>query len=58
MQTRAAISAQELPGLPESGDGAADRLVQFGGEPGHVGEGVNITGCHSPDVGADDAADE
>ena len=49
------------PGVPaflELGDGLGDRLVQFVGEPGHVGQGVNVTGCHSPGVGAYDASDE
>jgi hypothetical protein len=33
-----------VPGLPESDDSLADCLVQLGGHPGHVGQGVNITG--------------
>ncbi len=55
---RAAISAQEYPGVPKPDDGLCDRLVQLGCEPGHVGQGVNVTGHDSPGVGADDAADE
>ena len=36
-----------VPGLAESDDGLADRVVQLGGEPGHVGQGVNVTGRDS-----------
>ena len=46
------------PGSVQTDHGLADGLVQLGSEPGHVGQGVNITGCDSPGVGADDAPDE
>ena len=47
-----------VPGAPEPGDGLADRLVQLGGEPGHVGQGVGVPGRDAPGVGVDDAAEE
>ena len=47
-----------VPGLPEPGDGLGDRLVQLGGEPGHVGQSVDVAGRDSPGVGAYDAPDE
>ena len=47
-----------IPDVPEPRDGLGDRLVQLGGESGHVGQGVNVTGCLSPGVGAYGAANE
>jgi hypothetical protein len=33
-----------VTGRTEPGDGLADRVVQVGGQAGHVGQGVNVTG--------------
>ena len=41
-----AESARDLSpgvsGLAQADDGLADGLVQLGGEPGHIGQGVNV----------------
>jgi hypothetical protein len=38
-----------VPGPAEPCDGAADQLVQLHGEPGHVGQGVNVIDGHRLD---------
>ena len=44
--------------MPQPDDGLGDSLVQLGGQPGHVGQGVNITRRNPSSVGAYDAPDE
>jgi hypothetical protein len=41
--SRTAISAHGYSALRSPGDGLADCVVQLGGQPGHVGQGVNVT---------------
>jgi hypothetical protein len=47
-----------VPSLTQSDYGLGDGLVQLSGEPGHVGQGVNVATRNSPRVGANNASDE
>jgi hypothetical protein len=41
-----------VAGLVESGDGLAEHVVRLGGQAGHVGQGINVTGRDPAGVGA------
>ncbi len=56
--SRTAISAHEHPAFRSPVTAWLIASSSSGDEPGPVGQGVNVTGCHPSGVGADDAADE